>query len=1061
MWIVKYALSHRHSIGVLALLLLLLGGLGARRMSTDILPAVNIPAINLIWTYQGLNPQEMASKLTSFSELAIMNNVDNIREVRSETLNGVGIVRVTFQPGTNVTDAFAQVTSVSQTILRRMPSGTNPPLIVPYVPSSVPILQLVLASDTLTDGALYDYARLQLRAQIQSIPGIRLTLPYGGASRQVMIDLKPEALQAYGLSASDIVRATATQNMTLPSGTLRVDTREITITTNASPETVANFAELPLRSVDGRVVRVSDVASVRDGQAVQTNIARLDGQNAVIVQILKLGNASTLDIVRQIHARMPELRAAAPEGITIAPVFDQSVFVTNAIDNVMVEAVVVGLLVAFVVLVFLGSWRSSLIVLTSIPLALLASIGGLALTGNTFNLMTLGGLMLAIGILVDNALVEIENINRNLEAGLALEAAILKSASEVAFPEFVSTLSICIVFSPLFLLSGTAAFVFVPLALSVVFAMAASYVLSRTLVPTLASLMLSAGPHHAPGGVFGAVARAVDRLLGALERIIAAVAALLLRWKAIPLVGLLAALAVGGWSAAHLGREFFPETDAGMIRIYMRAPTGLRLEETARTFAEVQREIHEIIPADEIGFIAENIGSPEPINMGWVESGVIGSFDGEVLVQLADHHAPTEQYVRALRHMLKERFPQLVTYFRPADATSQTLAGSAQTAIEVRFIGRDGPGNIEIARELMARMREVPGAVDIAMRQVRDLTSYYLEIDRVRALQIGVTPQDAATALLAALGASGTVSPSFWADPAQGASYTVQVVAPPVNLGSLEQLLNTPVRPSAGGETVALRAFASLQVRKIPANIDRTTLQPTTTVLANVEGRDLGGVYGDVAALAEQLAPRLKPGNRIAFAGQAQSMEQAYAEMLGGLLMASIFVYLVMVVNFQSWIMPGIAMGGLPVAISGALFALFITGTALSVPALTGLIMVIGVSTANSVLVTSFARDRLLEGETPRQAAIDAARTRLRPVLMTATAMIVGILPMALGHGEGGEQNAPLGRAVVGGLVFGTCATLTFVPFLFSTLAGMGRGRRDETASTDLAPPRPALSPAE
>jgi len=1061
MWIVKYALSHRHSIGVLALLLLLLGGLGARRMSTDILPAVNIPAINVIWTYQGLNPQEMASKLTSFSELAIMNNVDNIREVRSETINGVGIVRVAFQPGTSVTDAFAQVTSVSQTILRRMPTGTNPPLIVPYVPSSVPILQLVLASDTLTDGALYDYARLQLRAQIQSIPGIRLTLPYGGAARQVMIDLKPEALQAYGLSASDIVRATATQNMTLPSGTLRVDTREITITTNASPETVANFADLPLRSVDGRVVRLSDVASVRDGQAVQTNIARLDGQNAVIVQILKLGNASTLDIIQQIHARMPELRAAAPEGITIAPVFDQSVFVTNAIDNVLVEAVIVGLLVALVVLVFLGSWRSSLIVLTSIPLALLASIGGVALTGNTFNLMTLGGLMLAIGILVDNALVEIENINRNLEAGLPLDEAIRKSASEVAFPEFVSTLSICIVFSPLFLLTGTAAFVFVPLALSVVFAMAASYVLSRTLVPTLASLMLSAGAHHSPGGIFGLISRAVDRLLGVLERMIAAVAALLLRWKAIPLMGLIAALTVGGWSATHLGREFFPETDAGMIRIYMRAPTGLRLEETARTFADVQREIREIIPPGEVGFIAENIGSPEPINMAWVDSGVIGSFDGEVLVQLADHHAPTETYVRALRRMLKERFPQLVTYFRPADATSQTLAGSAQSAIEVRLIGRDAAGNAEIARELMARMREVPGAVDIAMRQVRDLTSYYLEIDRVRALQIGVTPQDAATALLAALGASGTVSPSFWADPVQGASYTVQVIAPPVNLTSLEQLLNTPVRPSAGGETVALRAFASLQVRKIPANIDRTTLQPTTTILANVEGRDLGGVYSDVAALADQFRPRLQPGNRIAFAGQAQSMEQAYAEMLGGLLMAAIFVYLVMVVNFQSWIMPAIAMGGLPVAISGALFALFITGTALSVPALTGLIMVIGVSTANSVLVTSFARDRLLEGETPRQAAIDAARTRLRPVLMTATAMIVGILPMALGHGEGGEQNAPLGRAVVGGLIFGTCATLTFVPFLFSTLAGIGRRRGEEIASVHLPSAQPSLSPAE
>lgn len=1062
MWIVRYAVGHRHSIGVLAILLLLIGTLSGRGMSTDILPPVNIPAINVIWTYQGLNPQEMASKLTSFSELAIMNNVDNLREVRSETINGVGIVRVAFQPGTDVTGAFSQVTSVSQTILRRMPAGTNPPLIVPYVPSSVPIIQLVLASDTLTDGALYDYARLQLRAQIQSIRGIRLSLPYGGASRQVMIDLKPEALQAYGISASDIARATATQNLTLPSGALRVGTREIAITTNASPETVAAFADLPLRSVDGRVIRVSEVASVRDGQAVQSNIARLNGQNAVIVSILKLGNASTLDIINQIKARMPELQAAAPEGITIAPVFDQSVFVTSAINNVMVEAIIVGLLVAFVVLVFLGSWRSSLIVLTSIPLALLASIAGLAATGNTFNLMTLGGLMLAIGILVDNALVEIENINRNLDLGHPLNEAVLKSASEVAFPEFVSTLAICIVFSPLFLLTGTAAFVFVPLALSVVFAMAASYILSRTLVPTLATLMLSSSSGHGSHGkgLFGRFAAGVDRLLGFLERLVAGLAKLQLEWKIIPIAGLVFALGLGAVSATKLGREFFPETDAGMIRIYVRAQTGLRLEETASTFADVQREIRNVIPPDEVGFIAENIGSPEPINLAWIESGVIGSFDGEILVQLADKHAPTALYIVKIRDMLREKFPALTVYFRPADATSQTLAGAAQTAIEVRLIGRDVLGNAEIARDLMARMREIPGAVDIAMRQVRDLPSYYLEIDRVRALQIGVTPQDAATALLAALGASGTVSPSFWVDPSQGTSYTVQVVAPPSNLTSLEQLLNTPVRPAAGGQPVTLRSFASLQLRNIPANIDRTTLQPTTTILANVQGRDLGGVYADVTAAIDQLRPRLKPANRIEVAGQAQSMDQAYSEMLGGLMMAAVFVYLVMVVNFQSWMMPFIAMGGLPVAISGAMFALFVTGTPLSVPALTGLIMVIGVSTANSVLVTSFARDRLLEGATPAEAAVDAAGTRLRPVLMTATAMIVGILPMALGHGEGGEQNAPLGRAVVGGLVFGTCATLTFVPFLFSTLAGLGR-RKAKPEPAVQAAPAGAHAPAE
>jgi multidrug efflux pump subunit AcrB len=1028
MWIVRYAVAHRHTVGVLAILIFLFGGLSARRMSTDILPTVNIPAINLIWTYQGLNAPEMASKLTSFSELAIMNNVDNIRELRSETLNGVAIVRIEFQPGTNVTNAFAQVTSVSQTILRRMPTGTTPPLIIPYIPSSVPVLQLVLASDTLNDGGLYDYARLQLRAQIQSIPGIRLSLPYGGAARQVMIDLDPEALQAHGLSPSDVARSIGTQNLTLPSGTLRTGAREILIMTNASPETVETFADLPLRSIQGRTIKISDVASVRDGQAVQTNVARLDGQNAVLVSILKLGNASTVDIVREIRARLPEIRAAAPEGVTIEPIFDQSVFVEHAVDAVMKEGLIVGLLVGFVVLLFIGSWRSSLIVLTSIPLALLASVSGLMLTGQTFNLMTLGGLMLAIGILVDNALVEIENINRNLDQGLPLSDAIMKSASEVAFPEFVSTLSICIVFSPLFLLTGTAAFVFTPLALAVVFAMIASYILSRTLVPTLAFMMLSSHAHQeSEGGFDGIVRRAAS---GA-----ASFVGFLARHKALPLAALGGVVALGAITMSRLGSEFFPETDAGMIRIYVRTTPGQRIEETTRTFAEVQRAIRTIIPDKEIGFVAENIGAPEPVNLAWIESGVIGSFDGEILIQLGAEHAPTAGYVSAIRRMLRERFPDLTFYFRPADATAQTLAGSAQTAIEVRIIGRDGVGNGEAARALQDRIRNIPGAVDVAIRQVRNLPSYYIEIDRTRALQIGVTPQDASTAILSALGTGGTVSPTFWADPVVGSSYAVQIVAPPSNLVEMEQLLNTPVRSAETGRTVALRTIASVQLRNVPANIDRSTLMPMVTVLANVEGRDLGGVYADVSQTIAEIEKRLKPGNRIVVAGQARSMSQAYAEMTGGIALAAVLVYLVMVVNFQSWLLPFIAMSGLPVAITGAFLGLYLTGTPLSVPALTGFIMVIGVSTANSVLVTSFARDRLAEGASPLEAAVDAARTRLRPVLMTATAMIVGILPMALGLGEGGEQNAPLGRAVVGGLMLGTIATLTLVPFLFAILA--------------------------
>jgi multidrug efflux pump subunit AcrB len=1036
MWIVQYAIAHRYSVGVMAALTLLFGILSGRTMSTDILPTVNIPAINVIWTYQGLNPPEMASKITSFSELAILNNVDNIREVRSETLNGLAIVRIEFQPGTDVTAAFAQVTSVSQTILRRMPAGTTPPLVVPFIPSSVPVLQLVVASDTLNDGALYDFARLQLRAQVQSIPGIRMTLPYGGAPRQVMIDLKPEALQAYGLSPADVARAVGQQNVTLPSGALRTDTREILVTVNASPDTVASFGELPLRSVDGRIVRVSDVADVRDGQAVQTNIARLDGQNAVMVSILKLGDASTVDIVRQIRERLPTIRASAPPGVTVEPVFDQSVFVGYALDALIKEAIIVAALVALVVIVFLGSWRSSLIVLVSIPLSLLASVAGLAATGNTFNLMTLGGLMLAIGILVDNALVEIENIDRNLERGLPLDAAVLKSAQEVAFPELVSTIAICIVFSPLFLLSGIAAFVFVPLALSVIFALVASYVLSRTLVPSLATMMLRAhDPAHPPAharGFSGAVGRGLDGLGRAGAGLVGA----FVRVKLLPL--LLAGGMVGGgvYAGTHLGREFFPETDAGMIRMYVRAQPGLRVEETAATFADVQRTVREVVPARDIRFVAESIGAPDPINQAWVQSGVVGAFDGEMLIQLADGHAPTAGHVAAIRRAVREKHPALTAYFRPADATSQTLAGSAQTAIELHVIGRDVPGNAGVARGLVEAIGTVPGAVDVTLRQVPNLPTYHVEIDRVRALQIGVTPQDATNALLAALGSTGTITPSFWSDPQIGISYAVQIVAPPSNLVSVDQLLNTPVRASGNGQQlVPLRTFATLQLRQSVGNVERTTLLPKLTILANIEGRDLGSVYRDVTAKIAAVSGQLRPGNRIEVAGQAREMDRAYAEMAGGLALAAVLVYLVMVVNFQSWRLPAVAMGGLPAAISGALIALYGLDTPLSVPALTGLIMVIGVSTANSVLVVAFARDRMAEGAAALEAARDAVRIRLRPVLMTATAMIIGMVPMALGLGEGGEQNAPLGRAVIGGLVFGTVATLTLVPFLFAVVA--------------------------
>jgi len=1041
MWIVAYALRRRYTIAVLAILIVLFGLTSARRMSTDILPTVDIPSINLVWIYSGLDAREMTTRVTAFSELAILNNVDDIREVRSDTANGIAVIKVDFQPNVEIDVAQSQVVAVSQTILRRMPPGTQPPLVVRYSRSSAPILQLVLSSDSLQEAQLFDYARLQLRGQIQTIPGIRLTLPYGGAARQVMIDMRPEALQTYGLSASDVARALSAQSLTLPTGVVRERGREMQVSLNTSPAEVAAFEQLPVREVNGRVILLRDVADVRDGSAVQTNMARLNGQNAVMVSILKLGGTSTVDIVDQVKARLPEIQASAPPGLTIEPLFDQSVFVRAAIDAVAKEAMIVALLVAAVVLLFLGSWRSTLIVLTSIPLALLCSIAGLHVLGHTFNLMTLGGLALAIGILVDNALVEIENINRNLDLGKPLEQAILDSARQVAFPEFVSTLCVCIVFTPVFLLTDVAAYVFAPLALSVVFAMIASYVLSRTLVPTLASLLLHAGAARETQRqrARGALAAAHGTVEGTLEGVRKGYARAfpgLLRRRSLLAVITLALMGVGGAAAWSLGEEFFPAADAGLMRLYLRAPAGTRLEETARLFAEIQRDIRTIVPARDIEFVGESIGAVEPINRGWVDSNVVGSFDGELLMQLADGHAPTARYMASIRAMLAEKYPQVRAFFRPADNINQTLAGTSLAALDVRVVGRDVKGNIAAARELEQRMRTIPGVVDTTMVQVLDLPEYRVEVDRVRAMQLGVTQQEAANAILNVLGTGGTVAANLWADANMGISYAVQLLAPPRTLDSMETLLNTPVSISARGEPVLLRNIASVKERRVPGNTSRTTLAPTFNVVANVQDRDLGSVYRDVEAVRAQLSTALKPGNRMEIVGQSKSMRSAYAELASGIVVAAVLVFLVMVVNFQSWTAPLVALSGLPFALVGAALGLWLTATPLSVPALMGMIMVVGVSTANSVLVTTFALGRFREGVKALEAAAEAAATRLRPVLMTASAMIIGILPMALGLGEGGEQNAPLGRAVVGGLTLGTVATLVMVPVVFALAFG-------------------------
>lgn len=1040
MWIVQFALRYRYTVAVLAILILLFGLRSARTMSTDILPRVDAPELMCVWTYPGLNATEMAAKITSFAEIATLNNVDDLLEVRSETSNGAALVKLRFQPGVDVAVAQAQVASVSQTILRRMPAGATPPLIVRTSPSSVPIVQLVVASDQMTSGQLFDYARLNLRAALQSIPGMRISLPYGGASRQVMVELDPEALLAHGLTAAEANAAVARQNLTLPSGTLREGARELPIEVNASPETIDAFLDLPLRLGAGQSLLLRDVANVRDGEAVTTNIARLDGQNACIVAILKLGAASTVEIVDGIRARLPEIRASAPPGVSVEPIFDQSVFVRAAVGAVRTEILLVGGLVAFVVLLFLGSWRATLVVLTSIPLALLCSVIGLSWAGATFNLMTLGGLALAIGILVDNALVEIENIKRQVGLGKAVQQAILDGAQEVAFPEFVSTLAICIVFLPIFLLQGTAADVFRPLALAVVFAMAASYLLARTLVPTLAALLLprelandaAAAGRRSRG--LGAIHHALEHGLDRLGVLHGRFLGLLLRHKLLLVVPMLAAIAAGAWAGLRTGREFFPATDAGLLRLFVRVPSGVRIEDTAAQIAEVQREIRALIPPQELAFVVENLGAPSPVNQAWVETTSVTSADGEVLIQLRGEHAPTQQYEARIRDLLRTKFPAQQSFFRPADATSQTLAAGAATTFEVRFIGRDVPGNLALLRQLRERFALVPGAVDVQLREVLDQPGYALRIDRVRAAGLGVDAQTATSTVLAALGSGGSVSPNVWADPVQGASYDVQVLAPPSQLLSIDQLLDLRVRPANGEAPVPLRAFATVVEKRSPASLSRTTLQPTVTLVANAAGRDLGGVTADLQPLLAELRTKLKPGNRIELAGQAALMQSVFADLLGGLGLAAVLVFLVMVVNYQSWALPFVAISGLPVAIAGALLALWLTGTWLSVPALTGIIMVVGVSTANSVLVSSFARDRWAAGETAREAALQAARTRLRPVLMTALAMVLGVVPMALGHAEGGEQNAPLGRAVIGGLVFGTVASLCIVPVVFAVV---------------------------
>ena len=1035
MWIVRLALEKKYTIAVMALLIVLLGGLSIRQMPTDIFPRINIPVVTVLWGYNGLSANEMDRMITSFSETAIINNVSDIQRIESQTYASTTAIKLYFQPTVKIEEAIAQVTAVSQTILTRMPPGTQPPLIVRYDATDVPVLQLGLSSDSLTESQINDYSRIRVRSQIANVRGVRLSLAFGGKSRQITVDLEPEQLIAHNITPEEVLNAVATQNLTLPTGTLRLAEREYNVRLNSKPDAVSVLNDIPIKTVGGTTVHMRDVANVHDGATVQTNIVKQDGTRGVLMSLVKTGNASTTEVVDVIRNEiLPQIRAAAPANLRVEELFDQSVFVRASVQGVLVEGLIAALLTAALILLFLGSWRSTLIVAVSIPLSILSSLAVLYLLGETLNIMTLGGLALAIGILVDDATVTIENIHRNEELGLPLREAILEGASQIATPTLVSTLTICIVFTSVLFLEGPARFLFGPLAEAVVFAMLASYVLSRTLVPTLADMMLKGHPvaeeGHQPTRAFDrSFSRFQNRYLNTLTWV--------LDHRKIVLALFVVVVAFTALLLPFVGRDFFPRVDAGQIRLHLRAPAGTRLEATEQIAAQTAEIVREIIPADEVGSVISNIGlTAERYNFIFTDNSSLSSADTELLISLTDERSrPTDEYVRELRNRLREEMPGITYFFLPADIVSQILNFGLTSAVDVQVSGFDQGNNLKVARELRDRVAGIPGTVDVHLHQELDAPELFLDIDRERASQFGLTEQRVAANMNISLSGSGQTRPNFWSDPVTGFPYIITVQTPPNQLNTYEKLLQTPV--GAGQFTPQLLSNVSTVKRTTaPVIINRVNTQPTYDVYASVERTDLGSVAGELNKLVTEYQSKLKPGNKITLRGQVESMESAFNRLGLGILFAALLVYLLMVVNFQSFRYPFIIITALPGALCGMVWLLFLTGTTFSIPSLMGAIMSVGVATANSILLVSFAKDYLPEVKGDAYAAaMEAGRTRLRPILMTAIAMIIGMLPMSLGLGEGGEQNAPLGRAVIGGLVLATFTTLLFVPVVFSYLA--------------------------
>lgn len=1035
---VHLALRRPYTFIVMAMLILLATPFALRNIATDIFPEIDIPVISVIWNYRGLSAQEMGQRIAPQTERSLTTTVSDIEHIESVSLSGVSVIKIFFQPTANIQTAISQVVAIAQSQVRQLPPGTTPPLIIKYSASSIPVIQLALSSPTLPENSVFDAAVNQLRPQLVTIPGVAIPFPYGGKVRLISVDLDIQALQARGLAPSDVVNAVNAQNLVLPSGSAKFGPTEYDIKMNGSPDAIGGLNDLPVRTANGATIYLRDVAQVRDGFSPQTNIVRRDGERGVLLSILKNGGASTLDIVSNLLEMLPRATQILPADIKVTPLFDQSVFVKAAVAGVVIEAFIAAGLTALMVLLFLGNWRSTLIIALTIPLSILASILVLFMLGETLNLMTLGGLALSVGILVDQAIVTIENIERHLHMGKPLNEAILEGAGEIGIPAFVSTLCICIVFVPMFFLSGVARFLFVPMAEAVVFAMIASYFLSRTLVPTLVMLLMG-GAHDAAAGsssLLQRLYRGFDRQFErARQAYTLTLSGLLEKRRAFALL-FMGFCVLSCLLYPVLGRDFFPSVDAGQIRLHMRAPTGTRIEETARLADAVEATIRELIPRDQLETILDNLGVPNSgINLSYSNAGTIGTLDGEILMSLREGHRPTQEFVTLLRSELPKRFPGIEFFFQPADIVTQILNFGLPAAIDVQFSGANMTKNAELAAELVKSVKKIPGAVDVHMHQRLDNPAVNLQMDRSRLQQVGLSATNVGQNVLIALSGSSQTSPAFWLNPQNGVVYSIAVQTPQYNIDSLDALLNIPVgsnTTAAAGNTQLLGNLVEATPARSPAIISRYDIKPAIDVYVSVQGTDLASVAGQVQKQIDEIRPKLPRGSQVKMRGQVETMQSSFIGLGVGLALAIVLVYLLVVVNFQSWTDALIIIAALPAALAGIAWILFITGTTLSVPALTGAIMTMGVATANSILLVSFARDRTAAGVDALTAALEAGATRIRPVLMTALAMIIGMIPMALGIGEGAEQNAPLGRAVIGGLLFATISTLLFVPVVYA-----------------------------